>query len=50
MTLVSTQELNDNMLDNAKVIDATWHFLSNRNAFKEYQKVHIEILKPINIS
>ena len=42
MTLVSTQELNDNMLDNAKVIDATWHFLSNRNAFKEYQKVHIE--------
>ena len=42
MTLVYTQELNDNMLDNAKVIDATWHFLSNRNAFKEYQKVHIE--------
>ena len=42
MTLISTQELNDSMLGNVKVIDASWHFLSNRNGFKEYQKTHIE--------
>ena len=42
MTLVSTQELNDNLLDNVKIIDASWHFLSNRNGFKEYQKEHVK--------
>ena len=42
MTVVSTQELNDNLLDNVKIIDASWHFLSNRNGFKEYQKEHVK--------
>ena len=42
MTLVSTHELDNSLSDNAKLIDASWHFLSNRNGFKEYQKEHIE--------
>ena len=42
MTLISTQELNDSLLSNTKIIDATWHFLSNRNGFKEYKEEHIE--------
>ena len=42
MILVSTDRLDNNLSDNAKLIDASWHFLSNRNAFKEYQKEHIE--------
>ena len=42
MTVVSTQELNDSLLDNVKIIDASWHFLSNRNGFKEYQKEHVK--------
>jgi len=42
MTLVSTHELDNSLSGNAKLIDASWHFLSNRNGFKEYQKEHIE--------
>jgi len=42
MTLVSTQELDNGLSSNVKLIDASWHFLSNRNGFKEYQKEHIE--------
>jgi len=42
MTLVSTQELDNSLSSNVKLIDASWHFLSNRNGFKEYQKEHIE--------
>ena len=42
MTLVSTHEFDNSLSDNAKLIDATWHFLPNRNGFKEYQKEHIE--------
>ena len=42
MTLVSTHELDNSLSDNTKLIDASWHFLSNRNGFKEYQKEHIE--------
>ena len=42
MILVSTHELDNSLLGNAKLIDASWHFLSNRNGFKEYQKEHIE--------
>ena len=42
MILVSTQELDNGLSSNVKLIDASWHFLSNRNGFKEYQKEHIE--------
>ena len=42
MTLVSTQELDNGLSSNVKLIDASWHFLSNRSGFKEYQKEHIE--------
>ena len=42
MILVSTQELDNGLSSNVKLIDASWHFLSNRNAFKEYRKEHIE--------
>jgi thiosulfate/3-mercaptopyruvate sulfurtransferase len=42
MTLVSTQELDNGLSSNVKLIDASWHFLSNRNGFEEYQKEHIE--------
>jgi len=42
MTLISTHEFDNNLSGNAKLIDASWHFLSNRNGFKEYQKEHIE--------
>jgi len=42
MILVSTHELENSLSGNAKLIDASWHFLSNRNGFKEYQKEHIE--------
>ena len=42
MTLVSTHELDNSLSGNTKLIDASWHFLSNRNGFKEYQKEHIE--------
>ena len=42
MTLISPQDLDDNLLNNTKIIDASWHFLSDRNGFKEYQKEHIE--------
>ena len=42
MPLISTQELNNSLLTNTKIIDATWHFLSNRNGFKEYKEEHIE--------
>ena len=42
MTLVSNQELDNGLSSNVKLIDASWHFLSNRNGFKEYQKEHIE--------
>ena len=42
MTLISAHELDNNLLGNVKLIDASWHFLSNRDGFKEYQKEHIE--------
>ena len=42
MTLISPQDLDDNLLNNTKINDASWHFLSDRNGFKEYQKEHIE--------
>ena len=42
MTLISTHELDNTLSGNAKLIDASWHLLSNRNGFKEYQKEHIE--------
>ena len=42
MILVSTQELDNGLSNNVKLIDASWHFLSNRDGFKEYQKEHIE--------
>ena len=42
MTLVSTHELDNSLSGNAKLIDASWHFLSNRSGFEEYQKEHIE--------
>ena len=42
MTLVSTHELDSKLLDKAKIIDASWHFLSNRNGFEEYEKEHIQ--------
>ena len=42
MILVSTDRLDNNLSDNAKLIDASWHFLSNRSGFEEYQKEHIE--------
>ena len=42
MILVSTQELDNGLSSNVKLIDASWHFLSNRDGFKEYQKEHIE--------
>ena len=42
MTLISTEKLNNDLLDNTKIIDASWHFLSNRSGFKEYLKEHIE--------
>ncbi len=45
MTLVSTQELDNGLSSNIKLIDASWHFLSNRDGFKEYQKEHIEVVK-----
>ena len=38
MTLVTTHELNNSLSGNVKLIDASWHFLSTRNAFKEYRK------------
>ena len=41
MTLVSTDWLNEN-LNKAKIIDASWHLVKNRNAIKEYNKEHIE--------
>ena len=42
MTLVSTHELDNSLSGNAKLIDASWHFSSNRNGFEVYQKEHIE--------
>ena len=42
MTLISTDELDNNLSGNIKIIDATWHFSSKRNGFKEYQKQHIK--------
>jgi len=42
MILISTQELDNGSSNNVKLIDASWHFLSNRDGFKEYQKEHIE--------
>jgi len=42
MTLISTHELDNNLSGNIKIIDASWHFLSKRNGFKEYQKEHIK--------
>ena len=42
MTLITTHELNNSLSGNVKLIDASWHFLSTRNAFKEYRKEHIE--------
>ena len=42
MTLISTHEFDNNLSGNAKLIDASWHFLSNRSGFEEYQKEHIE--------
>ena len=42
MILVSTDKLNNELLGKAKIIDATWHFLPNRNAFEEYEREHIE--------
>jgi len=42
MILVSTQELDNGLSSNVKLIDSSWHFLSNRDGFKEYQKEHIE--------
>ena len=43
MILVSTNELDNNLSGKAKIIDASWHFLSKRNGFKEYQKEHIKM-------
>jgi thiosulfate/3-mercaptopyruvate sulfurtransferase len=42
MILISTSELNDKLLNSAKIVDASWHFLSNRNGLEEYKKEHIE--------
>ena len=42
MTLISTHELDNSLSGNIKIIDASWHFLSKRNGFKEYQKEHIK--------
>ena len=42
MILISTQELDNGSSSNVKLIDASWHFLSNRDGLKEYQKEHIE--------
>ena len=42
MILLSTDKLNNELLGKAKIIDATWHFLPNRNAYEEYKKEHIE--------
>ena len=42
MTLITTHELDNNLSGNIKIIDASWHFLSKRNGFREYQKEHIK--------
>ena len=42
MILISTNELNDSLRSNIKIIDASWHFLSGRDGFEEYQNEHIE--------
>jgi len=41
MTIVSTEWLNKN-LSKVKIIDASWHLKSDRNALEEYKKIHIE--------
>ncbi|MDA7582941.1 rhodanese-like domain-containing protein [Candidatus Pelagibacter sp.] len=42
MSLVNTNWLENN-LDKVKIIDCSWHMpQTNRNGFKEYQKLHIE--------
>jgi len=42
MILISTSEFDEKFLDNVKIIDASWHFLSKRNGLKEYKNEHIE--------
>ena len=42
MTLVATDELENKLLGKVKLIDSSWHLISSRDGFKEYESEHIE--------